>query len=927
MNGSVNKRHITIITAVLVGVFALFSSPLAEASWTQPRKDNINTNYQPSPSTSSESLVNLEKLWENQIGEGTDIDDEIITADLNGDGYEEVYTYSTSRLAAFDYDGSLLWSKSYEPSGILAVDIDEDGQRELVAGHEGSDTIDYYNPDGTLDNSIGTVYDIKSPLTGGYVDTDENLDLIFTSHDAIPNAYINAIDMNGDYALTKEFSSDYTSRNVHAVANIDNDSPNEIVITTNQGYIRVFYTDEGGNHEEWNVNLNSETAPCYSDPTLCQLDDDDNMEIVFGVPTMATGKNLFVYDGGGTEQWSKEGIGDMAGSVAVADIDGDSENEIIAPVSENLIAYEADGTEKWRYTAENYLNGVSIGDLDDEPGLEIVATEQMDNDMYILENDGSLIEKKPIGSPNTNPTISDIDDDGINNILVTGGEKLQVFQMAASGSSGSSVLNVKAKVPDYSDNITINVTGPGTSVAKSMRPGFVENITGLTSGEYTVEAPEIEGYGFEKWSGDISSRNRSASVHLSEKTVVAEYEKVLGTMPPSPPSGDELSISVDTGRLIGEEFVLKDEFTQGSAVAVEVILEYGGERLDGATVVGDFEGEVFNLSGSGDGVYYGSFDVRSSEDVGRHVVKAQAQTDHGDIKGSDTFSVTSWQSPEPEEFPSWFKWSALLALFLLLGALYMAEDEWGKTPQNWTGPSKPGSWTYSLGNAAVIGLFLGALLLALFNFGIISSGSALYLGIASIIVTAFVTELSKVDKPLAVIGFTTEHWASLVIAGVAFGISYLYAASWLTGQLGLAIAPMSLPMAMGLVGLPAVATISLGGFAVPILEEGGFRGVLSPLLSEKLGILVSIMGSALSFGLIHVVFGGGLGIFITASIFGAVAGYMTLRNQSLLFAVPAHMTYNLVVFVLSVGVSLATFLGGYLLALAVAVAAVKALEG
>ena len=120
--------------------------------------------------------------------------------------------------------------------------------------------------------------------------------------------------------------------------------------------------------------------------------------------------------------------------VALGDIDGDGLPEIIT-AADAIYAWHEDGTEVRDGDGDEssigpFLNngeiwtpaGVTLGDLTDDPGLEIVASCRSTKQIYLFESDGTIAVGWPQTMNNWNwstPAVGDLDHDGDNEIVVT----------------------------------------------------------------------------------------------------------------------------------------------------------------------------------------------------------------------------------------------------------------------------------------------------------------------------------------------------------------------------------------------------------------------------------------------------------------------------------------------------------------------------
>jgi hypothetical protein len=86
-------------------------------------------------------------------------------------------------------------------------------------------------------------------------------------------------------------------------------------------------------------------------------------------------KWVAVYDTEGKPLWTRDTGGTVL-DLCPADLDGDGESEVIAGFlgAEGLKAFAADGSIRWENKTIGKVWSVSAGDVDESPGLEIVAT-------------------------------------------------------------------------------------------------------------------------------------------------------------------------------------------------------------------------------------------------------------------------------------------------------------------------------------------------------------------------------------------------------------------------------------------------------------------------------------------------------------------------------------------------------------------------
>lgn len=89
-------------------------------------------------------------------------------------------------------------------------------------------------------------------------------------------------------------------------------------------------------------------------------------------------------------------------------------------------------------------------------------------------------------------------------------------------------------------------------------------------------------------------------------------------------------------------------------------------------------------------------------------------------------------------------------------------------------------------------------------------------------------------------------------------------------------------------GWPLAGALVAVALAPALCEEAAFRGVMLAGLSRTGSRGVAVVGSALTFGLLHIhpVHG------VVAAVMGLVLGYATLRTRSILAGVVLHFANN-----------------------------------
>jgi uncharacterized repeat protein (TIGR02543 family) len=282
---------------------------------------------------------------------GPDVRFEII--DLNKDNIPEIllgpqYNVSSWGLVALHgNNGSIYW---YNPKAagkghyIAVADINADGYPEIYSATPGKVTALTY--DGRIFASTYTYYTCSGGMTIGDTDFDGVFEVYLGERSESYPSY-----PSGGRGLRAFWADNLTeiwckpeilcSSQAPVLADVDKDGDLEIIIQHQRGGIGVFNTDGSVNTYKgkyrYNLNLG---LKCHSNAPVADVDGDGNLELIPARECAPTIWDLVDWKLDATLPFkSMEPPG-------VVDIDGDGKLEIVAPNEENVTIFKYNKTEK-----------------------------------------------------------------------------------------------------------------------------------------------------------------------------------------------------------------------------------------------------------------------------------------------------------------------------------------------------------------------------------------------------------------------------------------------------------------------------------------------------------------------------------------------------------------------------------------------------
>jgi parallel beta-helix repeat protein len=301
---------------------------------------------------------------------GGEVKGELI-ADLDADGALDILTTSGGTYAAaLNMDGSVLWVKNDLglPAAIggvepAAFDLNGDGATEAVLTTKSSVLV-ARGADGATIWQRYTDYPAVSPLITD-LDGDSGFEILLGTYDYMFSS-IHAFSASGSFVWSLGLPT-YKERLTGMVAcDYDLDGYKDVIYSTDDGDVVCLRCNTAPPSTEWDEHISNDPITCLA---AADMDRDGTIEVI-----AAGGNKLYFIDA----------------------CDGDVADMVQMPVT---------------------IDNLAIGDIDGDVDLEVVCTSATGRVVAIDGSDISMdvaTEYHPVGSP----VLADIDQDGVNEIIV-----------------------------------------------------------------------------------------------------------------------------------------------------------------------------------------------------------------------------------------------------------------------------------------------------------------------------------------------------------------------------------------------------------------------------------------------------------------------------------------------------------------------------
>ncbi|MCG8059007.1 MAG: FG-GAP-like repeat-containing protein, partial [Candidatus Thiodiazotropha endolucinida] len=323
----------------------------------------------------------------------------VTTVDMDGDGDLDVVSASQNdnKIAWYENDGGQNFTAhtiSTAASGAFAVttaDVDGDGDMDVLSASITDDKIAWYENDGNENFTAHTITlsaDIAASVAAADVDGDGDIDVLSASvGDDRVVWYEN--DGNENFS-TRTITSSAVGASFITTVDLDEDGDLDVLSTSTFDNRVAWYENDG--NENFTTHTVTTSATEARQVIAADVDGDGDLDLL---SASRSSDKLAWYENDGFENFTLHTITAAAGpvsAVAAADIDGDGDLDVISAsyTDDNVVWFENDGSENFTANTIASVTGeafsVAVADMDGDGDVDVLATDDAADAVTWYEN-------------------------------------------------------------------------------------------------------------------------------------------------------------------------------------------------------------------------------------------------------------------------------------------------------------------------------------------------------------------------------------------------------------------------------------------------------------------------------------------------------------------------------------------------------------
>ena len=342
-------------------------------------------------------------------------------------------------------------------------------EREIWLENDGSET---FTPHTVTSSADGVVAVVAADMDG-----DSDIDLVVASYLDDTIAWF---DNDGSEVFTERvITSAANGAWFIVVADVDGDTNLDVVAANWFDAEVAWYESDGGGIPAFAEHIVSSSVSGASSVFVVDIDGDTDNDIL---ATSSGNDQVLWFENDGAESFSQNVVTSSADGVrrvVAADVDGDSDLDILAAAtnSDEVAWYESDGAADPTFTPHTVTNAadaaqaVVTADLDGDSDPDVIATGFNDDQVAWYENDGGLLS--PVS---TNEDTALVFSTGNSNLIATSDVDVGAndVQITLTATNGTLTLNGTTGLAF--------TTGDGTDDATMVFTGGVGNVNTALDG-------------------------------------------------------------------------------------------------------------------------------------------------------------------------------------------------------------------------------------------------------------------------------------------------------------------------------------------------------------------------------------------------------------------------------------------------------------